>query len=50
MVMLAAAIVAAFLVVTLALNRFDAADRHSADVRVARASSIDEQPRYLRTS
>jgi DNA-binding NarL/FixJ family response regulator len=44
MVTLAATIVAVFLVVTLALNRFDAADRHSADVRVARASSIDEQP------
>jgi hypothetical protein len=44
MVTLGAAIVAVFLVVTLALNRFDAGDRHSADVRVARASSIDEQP------
>jgi DNA-binding NarL/FixJ family response regulator len=44
MVTLAAAIVAVFLVVTLALNRFDAADRHSSDARVARASSIDEQP------
>jgi ActR/RegA family two-component response regulator len=44
MVTLAATIVAVFLVATLALNRFDAADRHSADVRVARASSIDEQP------
>jgi ActR/RegA family two-component response regulator len=43
-VMLGAAIVAVFLVVTLALNRFDAADRHSSDARVARASSIDEQP------
>jgi ActR/RegA family two-component response regulator len=44
MVTLAAAIVAVFLVVTLALNRFDTADRHSSDARVARASSIDEQP------
>ena len=44
MVTLAAAIVAVFLVVTLALNRFDASDRHSSDARVARASSIDEQP------
>jgi ActR/RegA family two-component response regulator len=44
MVTLAAAIVALFLVVTLALNRFDASDRHSSDARVARASSIDEQP------
>jgi len=44
MVTLAAAIVAVFLVVTLALNRFDAADRHSSDARVARATSIAEQP------
>jgi ActR/RegA family two-component response regulator len=44
MVTLAATIVAVFLVVTVALNRFDAADRHSSDSRVARASSIDEQP------
>ena len=43
-VMLGATIVAVFLVVTLALNRFDATDRHSADARVARASTIDEQP------
>jgi hypothetical protein len=44
MVMLGATIVAVFLVVTLALNRFDAADRHSSDVQVARTSSIGEQP------
>jgi ActR/RegA family two-component response regulator len=43
-VVLGATIVAVFLVVILALNRFDAADRHSSDIRVARASSIDEQP------
>jgi ActR/RegA family two-component response regulator len=43
-VMLGATIVAVFLVVTLALNRFDAADRPSSDARVARASSIEEQP------
>jgi len=43
-VMLGATIVAVFLVVTLVLNRFDAADRHSSDARVARASSIAEQP------
>jgi hypothetical protein len=38
----AAAIVAVFLV-ALALNRFDATDRHSSYAQVARASSIDEQ-------
>jgi hypothetical protein len=43
-VMLGGAIVALFLVVTLALNRFDAVDRHSSDVQVARTSSISEQP------
>ena len=43
-VVLGATIVAVFLVVILALNRFDAADRHSSDIRVARVSSIDEQP------
>jgi hypothetical protein len=42
--MLGAAIVAVFLVVTLALNRFDAADRPSSDARVARTSSVGEQP------
>jgi ActR/RegA family two-component response regulator len=44
MVMLGATIVAVFLVVTLVLNRFDATDRHSSDVQVARNSSIVEQP------
>jgi hypothetical protein len=43
-VMLGATIVAVFLVVTLALNRFDGADRHSSDVQVARTPSIGEQP------
>jgi hypothetical protein len=42
--MLGATIVAMFLVVTLVLNRFDAADRPSSDARVARTSSIGEQP------
>jgi ActR/RegA family two-component response regulator len=41
---LGATIAAVFLVIILALDRFDAADRHSSDIRVARASSIDEQP------
>jgi hypothetical protein len=43
-VMLGATIAAVFLVVTLALNRFDAADRPSSDARVAHTSSIGEQP------
>ena len=44
MVMLGATIVAVFLVVTLVLHRFDATDRHSSDVQVARNSRIVEQP------
>ena len=44
MVTLAATIVAVFLVATLALNRFDAAARPSSSARVARTSSIGEQP------
>jgi hypothetical protein len=43
-VMLGATIAAVFLVVTLVLNRFDAADRPSPDARVARTSSVGEQP------